>query len=77
MIVLDAVLMVAITLAIVGFLTWTICTQDRHRGRARPLIIRPQINARRVTRDEPQTLTGSRNALPEKRSHSSSPAELT
>ena len=76
MIVLDAVLMVAITLAIVGFLTWAICTQYRHGGRARPRIVRPQIDGRLMTRDQPQTLTGSRNALQEKRSHSPSPAEL-
>jgi hypothetical protein len=77
MIVLDAVLMVAITIAIVGFLTWTICTQHRHGGCARLRILRRQINARLVTLDEPQTLTESRDALQEKRSHSSSPAELT
>jgi hypothetical protein len=77
MIVLDAVLMVAITLAIVGFLTWTIGTEYRHGGCARLPILRSQINARLLTRDEPQTLTGSRDALQEKRSHNSSPAELT
>ncbi|MBV8217474.1 MAG: hypothetical protein JO325_03345 [Solirubrobacterales bacterium] len=42
MIVLDAVLMVGITAAIAGFLTWAICTQYRDAGCAH-LRIRPRL----------------------------------
>jgi hypothetical protein len=55
MIVLDAVLMLGIAAAIVGFLTWSICTQYRHAGCAHLRIRRRlQLNARIVTLDEPQ-----------------------
>jgi hypothetical protein len=64
MIVLDAVLMAGIAAAIVGFLTWSICTQYRHAACAHLRIRRRlQVNVRLVTLDEPQTLSRSRIAL--------------
>lgn len=36
MIVLDVVLMAAIAAAMVGFLTWSICTQQRHEPQTLP-----------------------------------------
>lgn len=56
MIVLDAVLMAGIAAAIVGLLTWSICTQHRHPGCAHLRIRRRlQVNVRLVKLDEPQT----------------------
>lgn len=61
MIVLDAALMAAITVAMVGFLTWAICTQYRHAGCAHLRIRRRlQVN---VTLDQPQSFPGSKVAL--------------
>lgn len=64
MIVLDAVLMAGIAAAIVGFLTWAICTQYRHAGCA-PLRIRRRlrVNVRLVRLDQPQTRPVSTTAL--------------
>ena len=60
MIVLDAVLMAGISAAIVGFLTWAICTQYRDAGCAHLRIRRRlQVNVRLVTLDHPRTLPGS------------------
>lgn len=64
MIVLDVVLMAAIAAAIVGFLTWSICTQYRDAGCAHLRIRRRlRVNVRLVTLDEPQTLPSSGVAL--------------
>jgi hypothetical protein len=64
MIVLDAVLMAGIATAIVGFLTWSICTQYRDAGCAHLRIRRRlQVKVRLVTLDQPQTSPGSRMAL--------------
>ena len=64
MIALDVVLMAGIAAAIVGFLTWSICTQYRHAGCAHLRIRRRlQVNVRVVTLDEPQPLPGPRIAL--------------
>jgi hypothetical protein len=53
MIILDVVLMALMSAAIVGLLTWSICTQHRDPGCA-PLRIRRrlEINRRVVSRDE-------------------------
>ena len=60
MIVLDAVLMAGVTAAIVGFLTWAICTQYRDAGCAHLRIRRRlQVKVRLVTLDQPQTFPGS------------------
>ena len=64
MIVLDAVLMAGIAAAMVGFLTWAICTQYRDAGCAHVRIRRRrQVNVRLVPLDQPQTRTGSSTAL--------------
>lgn len=64
MIALDVVLMVGIAAAIVGFLTWAICTQYRDPGCADLRIRRRlQANVRLLTHDQPQTPPGSRIAL--------------
>ncbi len=64
MIVLDAILMAGIAAAMVGFLTWAICTQYRDAGCAHLRIrSRRQVNVRLVTLDQPQTRTGSSAAL--------------
>lgn len=63
MIVLDAVLMAGIAAAIVGFLTWAICTQYRDAGCAHLRIRRRlQFTVRLVTLDQPQMRAGSRIA---------------
>jgi len=54
MIVLDVVLMALIAAAIVGFLTWSICTQYRDTGCAHLRIRRLQVKVRLVTLDEPE-----------------------
>lgn len=64
MIVLDAVLMAAITAAIVGLMLWAICTQYRDAGCAHLRIRRRvQIDVRFVRLDEPKSLPESRIAL--------------
>jgi hypothetical protein len=64
MIVLDAVLMVGITAAIVGLLIWSVCTQYRDAGCAHLRIRRrSRISARDVRPDEPQAVRRSRVAL--------------
>jgi hypothetical protein len=64
MIVLDAALMAAITFAIVGFLTWAVCTQYRHAGCAHLRTRRRlQVKVRLVTLDQPQSFPGSKVAL--------------
>lgn len=62
MIVLDAVLMALIVAAIVGFLTWSICTQYRDAGCAH-LRIRRRLQVRLVTLDEPDLARETRIAL--------------
>jgi hypothetical protein len=55
MIVLDVVLMALIAAAILGFLTWSICTQYRDAGCAHLRIRRRlQVKVRLVTLDEPE-----------------------
>jgi len=64
MIVLDAVLMALIVAVIVGFLTWSICTQYRDAGCAHLRIRRRlQVKVRVVTLDEPELVRQSRIAL--------------
>ena len=54
MVILDVVLMALIGAAIVGFLTWSICTQHRHYGCADLRIRRRlQISVRLAVPDEP------------------------
>jgi hypothetical protein len=61
--VLDAVLMAGIAAAIVGFLTWAVCTQYRDAGCAHLRIRgRLQVKVRLVTLDGPQPFPGSRIA---------------
>lgn len=62
MLVLDAVLMAAITAAIVGWMSWAIFTQHRDPGCAHLRIRRLRVNPRLATLDESQTLPGSRLA---------------
>lgn len=60
MIVLDALAMVCVTAAIVGLLTWSICTQYRDAGCARLRIRhRVRVNVRLVRLDEPGMIPGS------------------
>lgn len=55
MIVLDVVLMALVTAAIVGFLTWSVCTQYRDADCADLRIRRRlQVKVRLVTLDEPE-----------------------
>jgi hypothetical protein len=55
MIVLDAILMALIAAVIVGFLTWSICTQYRDAGCAHLRVRRRlQIKVRLVTLDGPE-----------------------
>jgi hypothetical protein len=61
MIVLDAVLMAGITAALVGFLTWAICTQYRDAGCAH-LRIRRRLQVSAAL-DQPETFPGSRIAF--------------
>jgi hypothetical protein len=64
MIVLDVALMALIVAAIVGFLTWSICTQYRHAGCAHLRIRRRlQVKVKFVTLDEPELVRESRIAL--------------
>jgi hypothetical protein len=63
MIVLDAVLMVGIAAAIVGFLTWAICTQYRDPGCGDLRIRRLRVSVKRQTLAQSQTRPGARIAL--------------
>jgi hypothetical protein len=64
MIVLDAVLMALVAAVIVGFLTWSICTQYRDAACAHLRIRRRlQVKVRLVTLDEPELVRESRIAL--------------
>lgn len=55
MIVLEVILMALIAAAIVGFLTWSICTQYRDAGCAHLRIRRRlQVKVQLVTLDEPE-----------------------
>jgi hypothetical protein len=64
MIVLNVVLMALIGVAIIGLLTWAICTQHRDAGCTYLRVRRRlQIKARRVTLDEPEFVRESRIAL--------------
>ena len=63
MIVFDIVLMAGIAAAVVGFLTWAICTQHRDPGCAHLRIRRRlQVKVRLVTLDPPQTFPGPHTA---------------
>ena len=63
MIVLDAIFMALITAVIVGFLTWSICTQHRDAGCAHLRIRRRlQIRVRLVTLDKPELVRETRVA---------------
>jgi hypothetical protein len=60
MVVLDVVLMGLISVAIVGLLVWSICTQHRHYGCADLRIRRRlQISVRLVTPDQTELAGGS------------------
>jgi hypothetical protein len=64
MIVFDAVLMAGIAAAIVGSMTWAICTQHRDAGCAHLRVRRRlRISVRLVTLDQPGARPGSRLAL--------------